>query len=428
VIGEFEGPARLRLGQDRALARYLRTIVAPFSPFHGDVLRAQPPVTGRAGLAALPLTRLEEVADPAALVLRPTAASIAASPDRRIRALWWWARVRRRTAAFNREHVEPAFKPIHWLSDPIPLGYTAEDLERLAEAGRTMLEMAGVTPADVLVSVYPPGPHLGFWQLQLGARRAGVAALLLGPVPPTPDEVARLRPTVLAGRGDDLLQLLEAGRASGYSFAGLTTLLVIGEPVDPSLRARLAEAGRSSNGPVAVVAAWAPPGVRALWSECRDGIDVHTWPATEVVELVDPSSGEPVAPGGDGEVVWTPVGWKGSVVLRLRTGVNGCLDDTPCVSCGRTSPRIRVVHHRPPFARFLDEHPEVDGWQAELRTTGGAEELIVFLATSAAGHPGRLLRELDRQLSVTQFVVLDRPVLDERIARTGGADVIDLRG
>jgi hypothetical protein len=276
------------------------------------------------------------------------------------------------------------------------------------------------------VSIVDPGPSLAFWQLQLGTRRGGIATLFLGSDVP-PDEVARLRPSVLAGRGGDLIRLLEAGRAAGYSFAGLHTLLVVGEPLDPARRSRLAALGGSAGGPVAVVAAWAPPGVRALWWECRDGIDVHTWPSTEVVELVDPLSGTPVPPGADGEVVWTPLGWKGSVILRLRTGVFGCFDDTQCVSCGRSSPRMRVVVQLPSFARILDDHAGVSLWQAELRTFDNAEELIVFLTPDAAGHPGRLLRELDRQLSVTQFVVLDKRTLNARLKRHGDARVVDLR-
>lgn len=416
---------RLRLGQDRALSRYLRNHVALFSRFHSDVLRNRM-VDGKVSLTDLPLTSLADIRDPTDLVLRPTAEALAASPDRELRARWRWARFRRRTGSFNRNVLEPQYKPIHWHDEAVALGYTATDLERLGELGRAGLEMAGVTSDDVLVSLYPLGPTLGFWQINLGARRAGVSSLFLGPGV-SPDEVARLRPTVLVGRPTDLTRLLESGRDSGFSFAGLSTLIVVGEPLDPARRSRLAELAGGPSGHVAVVAAWAPPGVRALWTECRDGIDVHTWPGADIVELVDPLSGNPVPPGADGEMVWTPLDWMGSVILRLRTGVFGCIDDTACVSCGRTSPRLRVVHTLPSFARLLDDHPEIALWQAELRTVNGTEELIVFLSPDFTGHPGRLLRELDRQLSVTQFVVLDRFALNDRLRVSDDARVVDLR-
>jgi hypothetical protein len=390
VIGEFERPARLRSGQGRALARYLRNHVAPYSRFHADVLRSRP-VGGTEDLRSLPLVRFEDVADPSDLVLRPTSDALAASPEREVRLRWWWARVRRRTGAFNREVVEPRYKPIHWHTDgadpPMPIGYTATDLERLSELGRASLDMAGITAGDVLVSVIPPGPTLEFWQLQLGSRRAGLSSLFLDPSA-SPERIARLRPTVLAGHGGDLIRLLEAGREAGFSFAGLDTLLVLGEPLDPARRQRLADLGGHSpaSGRVAVVAQWAPRGVRALWSECRYGIDVHTWPSAELVELVDPLSGQELAPAADGEFVWTPIGWMGTVLLRLRTGVYGCIDDTACVSCGRTSPRLRVVNPLPPFVRILDEHPAVDEWQAELAHRGS--ECADATGPTVARSPG----------------------------------------
>ncbi|MBW3614059.1 MAG: hypothetical protein KY439_01955 [Actinobacteria bacterium] len=425
MMSQFERASGLREGQERALGRYLRNHVSPHSGMYGEEL-ARRASKATEVLAALPLTRLEDVTDPARLILRPTLESLSRSPERDLRLRWWWARLRRRTGAFNRKVLDPRYKPVHWHSDTIPIGYSAEDLDRLSEIGRCTLEMAGVASDDVLVSLYPPGPSLAFWQLHLGARRAGVPALFLAP-DVAADEVARLRPSVLAGSEGDLVRLLEGGHDAGLSFAALHTLIVVGQPLDPARRARLSEIAGGPSGSVAVVAAWAPPGVRALWSECREGIDVHTWPASEVLELVDPLSGTPVPPGADGEVVWTPIGWKGTVVLRLLTGVYGSLEESPCVFCGRTSPRLRVVLSLPPFARVLDEHPQVALWQAELRTHQGAEELIVFLTPDVDGHPGRLLRQLDRQLSVTQFVVLDRQTLRKRLQATGDARVIDSR-
>jgi hypothetical protein len=57
----------------------------------------------------------------------------------------------------------------------------------------------------------------------------------------------------------------------------------------------------------------------------------------------------------------------------------------------------------------------------------GQEELIVYISLEPNGRPGRLLRELDRDLTVTQFVVLDRRRLDARLTSHGATRVLDMR-
>lgn len=423
--GDQAPPGRLRAAQDRALTRYLRRHVLPYSPLYRDGLAR--PERGLDGFARLPFARLEDVGDPGDLVLRPTAERITSSGDIGLIARLWWARLWRRAEVFNRRSLEPVYKTVHWHREgDVPIGYSAEDLERLAEVGRVSLEMAGLARYDVLVSVVPPGPHLAFWQLALGARRGGLSAMFLPPGTGAGD-VARLAPSALAGRPADLVRLLASAVEQRLSLPNVHTVLVAGEPLDAMTRARLASLAAAWGRRPAVVAWWAPPGVRALWSECREGEALHTWPGFELIELIEPRSGAPVPPGGEGEIVWTPIGWKGSILLRLRTGIHGTLDVEPCPVCGRRSPQLRPLPVLPLFARVLEEHPGVAAWQVEVRVVGATEELIVFLAPARAGHPGPLLRELDREMSVTQFVVLDRHELDARVAAYDGARVIDLR-
>jgi hypothetical protein len=88
---------------------------------------------------------------------------------------------------------------------------------------------------------------------------------------------------------------------------------------------------------------------------------------------------------------------------------------------------LAVAGGTPRFFAVLDRHPDVLGWQAELRTVVGMEELIVFLAVLRQDRLEPMLRELDEELSVTQFVVLDRAVLEERLAAHDDARVLDLR-
>ena len=423
-------PSWIRGAQDRALRHYLAQDVYPYSPYYqvrfDEAGVGQRGIKSRDDLDKLPLTVFDDIVNPASVVLRPDEQSIQQFARIGLVARVFWAKLWRREWVVNQRLIDPVYKPLHWhVDEGFPIGSSAEDVDRLAEIGRRWLELAGVARYDVLVSVLPPGPNLPYWELVLGSRQAGVSALHLNPST-TVQQLAAARPNVLAGRPVDLLRLLEAARPISTNLDGLRTVLAVGARLDDGTRRQLANL---VEGRAAIVAAWAPPGVRSLWCQCREGEGLHTSPDVEIIEVVDPLTGAPLASGGEGEIVWTSLDWKGTVFLRLRTGVYGALDESPCPACERSTPRlVPITTGEPPFARVLDTHPAVQAWQAELRTVDGHEELIVFLTVDVnGGRPGRLLRELDRDLSVTQFVLLDRRRLDARLSAHGDSRVLDLR-
>lgn len=398
---------------EKTVLRYLRDEVAANAPAHRERLTTADRAFPRSlsDLSRVPSTALAEV-DPASCVLRPPAPTSGGRRGRRARRA-----------------MEHAYKPIHWVvQDGVPIGSSAADLERLGDLGARSLTRSGVGPGDVVVSVLPAGPHLPYWEVVLGARHLGVSAVHLQPLPMSSD-VARLRPTVLVGRPYDLGRLLGSGtdrNGSGPGWRSRVRLVVAaGEPLDAGQRARLE--GSLEPAASAVVSAWAPAGVRSLWWECPGGTALHAWPDAGLVEVVDPLSGTAVPPGADGEVVWTAVGWHGSVLVRLRTAVFAAIEEGPCPSCREPGPRLAVSSGSPSFLDVLDRHEGVAGWQAELRTVAGREELVVFLVLSGAVRLERLLVDLDVDLSATQYVVLDRSALDARLAAHLDRRVVDRR-
>jgi hypothetical protein len=429
VAWDRRKPSWIKNAQDRILRHYLAQDVYPYSPYYqvrfDEAEIGQRGLKTKADLDKLPLTTFDDIVNPASVVLRPDEQSIQQYARIGLVARVFWAKLWRREWVVNQRLIDPVYKPLHWhVDDGFPIGSSAEDVDRLAELGRRWLELAGAARYDVLVSVLPPGPNLAYWELVLGSRQAGVSALHMNPNA-TVEQLAAARPNVVAGRPGDLVRLLEAARPIERNLDGLRTLLVVGARLDDATRRHL---NTLVDGQAAVVAAWAPSGVRSLWCQCREGEGLHTSPDVELLELVDPLSGVPVGGDSEGEVVWTSLGWKGTVFLRLRTGVYGAVDEDPCPACGRTTPRlIPTSTAEPSFARVLDSHPKVQGWQAELRTVDGKEELIVYISLEPNGRPGRLLRELDRHLTVTQFVVLDRRRLDARLSSHGDTRVLDLR-
>jgi hypothetical protein len=218
---------------------------------------------------------------------------------------------------------------------------------------------------------------------------------------------------------------------------GVRLVLVVGtEPLAPADRLDL-----GARFPGAVVrTAWAPPGVRALWSECEGG-ELHTWPETELVEVLD-AAGRPSRPGAAGELVWTPIGWRGTVVLRLRTGIAGTLSSGACPGCGRTAPRIEATFEPPGPSPAVDAVEEIDDVDEidEIELALGAvldgedlvadwvaampapDVLVVHIAPIGGGRAGleAELPRLGRELGADR-VVVERPSrVAERRARAGG--------
>lgn len=405
--------------------RYLRDEVAAHAP---AIRQRMESTLGPAGvrslddLARVPLTTLGEVDDPSAVVLRPPGPRSGGRRGERARA-----------------ELEQGYKPVHWIvQEGVPLGSSETDLQRLGALGARWLAACGVQADDVVLGLLPAGPRLAYWEVVLGTRQLGVASVHLPPLPSEADMV-RLRPTVLVGRPYDLVRLLDASRAAEPGAFGafrtsgrpswrsrVRLVVAAGEPLEAGQRTRLQ--GLLQAPGAMVVSAWAPPGVRALWWDCGGGTGMHTWPDAEVVQVVDPLSGTPVPPGADGEVAWTALGWHGSVLVRLRTGVFATLDPTPCPSCGAPGPRLGVMPTSPSYLDVLDRHQGVAGWQAELRSVGGREELLVFLVLSGRTQLAQLLVELDAELSATQYVVLDAPTLDARLSAHDDRRLVDVRG
>jgi hypothetical protein len=92
-----------------------------------------------------------------------------------------------------------------------------------------------------------------------------------------------------------------------------------------------------------VLAVHVPDGHRLLWGECRESAGrtgLHTYPDLELVQLVDPETGE-ASTEAAGELVVTQLGFRGTALLRWRTGdlVQG-IEEGTCPSCGRTVPRV----------------------------------------------------------------------------------------
>jgi hypothetical protein len=123
---------------------------------------------------------------------------------------------------------------------------------------------------------------------------------------------------------------------------------------------------------VEVRRAFAVPGARSVWFECRGGA-VDGWHTNANAELIEVD--------GSGEALWTGIGWAGTVFLRLRTElIVDHIDETTCAACGHSGPRLFLAAGLPALGRFLADDPRV----AEFRLTdNGADVLPVRSGANA---------------------------------------------
>ena len=314
-----------RTAHDKALARYVRREVYPYSEFNRTRLidsgLGPAGVTSRADLRRLPPVTLADLGDGRTAVLRPERDAIVHFGRLGLLARLLWAAGWGRHAAFLRKAVEPRYRPVQWtVADGVPIGSSRRDIERVAQRGAAAFDVIGLRRGDVLVGVGLQAGELATVQLSGAASRAGVAWL---PVAESADvDLVALAPTALAGPVPAMLSILERGVP-----ASLRTLLATDGPLTAETRARLSDAAPDAS----ALTAACPPGVRALWFECGPDTGLHAWPGADVLD-VDES----------GEIVWSPLGWAGTVILRLRTGWRGRVVEGPCPNCRRVTSRIHV--------------------------------------------------------------------------------------
>ena len=183
----------------------------------------------------------------------------------------------------------------------------------------------------------------------------------------------------------------------------LEVAFVSGEPLPESLRVELESRGpRVSQG-----YATGDFGLIAYECPARSGLHV----ADRVfVELVDPATGAPVAPGEAGEVALTFL-HDLYPLLRLATGDLSRFAEGSC-PCGRTAPRLAGILgrvgdavkvrglflHPQELDRAVARHPEVLRYQASVTRGDDYQDVLTVTVEPSSGASGDLTTDLGRSI------------------------------
>jgi phenylacetate-CoA ligase len=230
---------------------------------------------------------------------------------------------------------------------PTVVGYNRADLDAWAELMARCMTMAGVRPGMVVHNANGYGLFTGGLGFHDGGERIGATVIPVsgGFTARQAMLLADLGAKALCATPSYALVIAQAIRDAGLEPGDLELELGLfgGEPWTEQMRSQLDRELGISAVNFYGLSEMCGPGVAAECLAARDGLHVHE--DHFLVEVVDPESGEPLAEGEEGELVFTTLAREALPLIRYRTGDIGSLTTAPC-ECGRTTARIRSLRGR----------------------------------------------------------------------------------
>lgn len=479
-------PDERRALQEHRLRKILRTRVLPFSPFYRELFeraRIDPDsIRTLDDLRRVPFTTKQDLLvteenpdGPRRLILQPDEELLRERLPRPELARLLGKRLlvgrRRLKAALMRE-----FNPCTMLfttgrsTGSIPFFLTLYDHAILEEAARRICAVIGIRPeTDRVLNLFPYAPHLAFWQtffcglasgtlcLNTGGGRVMGADRLLA-------AMERLRPTVVVGMPGYFYHLLRLAEDQGRDLSSVRVVALGGENVPAGFKRKVTEMSErvgARNLKVASVLGFTE--ARVCWAECtgerRTGF--HTYPDLGLFEIIDPATGDVLPEGTTGELVYSCLDGRGSMVLRYRTGdiVDGGIVSDACPGCGRTVPRIMSDIRRVSNVKSLEiskvkgtlvnlnalaesftEDAEIEEWQLEIRKRNEdpyeTDELVLRCALRDGADPEGFTHRIQSlvhersEVHLNAVLIEDLPTLLTRVGmedRTKEERILDRR-
>lgn len=325
------------------------------------------------------------------------------------------------------------YKPIHLhfttgrTALPTAVGYSARDLEVLKETAGRLFDTMGIPNDAVVVNAFPYAPHLAFWlaffatsSLQLTTLQSG-GGKVMG-TQKIIDAIERLKATVVTAIPGYFYHALREAVAQKKNWSNLQYVIFGGERVSDGLRTKvkelLKEVGATKT---KIFATYAMTEGKTAWVQCSEETGYHTYPDMEIFEVVD-EQGNRVPEGQPGELVYTSLNWRGTVMVRYRTGdiVQG-MTYGQCPHCGRTVAQIsKDIKRKSDIKEFnltkvkgelvdlnaffplLSGTPEVEEWQLQIAKVNNdpyeVDELVLYIAPNAGVAFAQLAQDLNRKI------------------------------
>ncbi len=457
--------------QLKTLRKFLRTQVLPFHPHYREVL-------GQAGvepeqirtledMARIPFSSKSDVAPtaddperPKSFVLQPTPETLRASLPLGRKLELGWKKLRHGEAAVKAE-LGLEYRPVQVFfttgRTALPTSFVLSkyDIDLLRTVGSRIGDVVEVDPArDRLLSLFPYAPHLAFWQVQAVAEACGAFCLQTGGGKVMGTEgilraLGKIKPTYLCGIPGFVYHVVRNAVEDGIDLSNITTVFLGGDRIMGGFREKLIDLLKQGGAKQPkVLSVFGFTESRKCWSECPggEGTGLHTYADIDLFEVVDPDTGEILPDGETGELVYTCLDGRGSIVLRYRTGdiAQGGLTRERCPACGRWVPRVSSNLGRSSnnvdfaltkikgalvnlnvLGDIMNGHEAVDEWQLVIRKRNDdpfeVDELALALSVPQGVDEAQAVHDLERiifesiEVRPTDFEIVERAEILERL-------------
>ncbi len=201
------------------------------------------------------------------------------------------------------------------------VGYTHGDLDVFGDMVARSLRASGVRPGEMVHNAYGYGLFTGGLGAHIGIERLGATVVPVsgGMTPRQVTLIEDFKPHAIMVTPSYLLNILEEFHRQGLDprDSSLQVGIFGAEPWTNAMRHEVEQAFDMHAVDIYGLSEIMGPGVANECVETKDGL--HVWEDHFYPEIIDPETGEPVADGEMGELVFTTLTKEGMPMIRYRT-------------------------------------------------------------------------------------------------------------
>jgi phenylacetate-CoA ligase len=233
------------------------------------------------------------------------------------------------------------------MGDPVTVGLTEKDLERLEYNEAISLACSGVTSEDtVQLMTTLDRRFMAGLAYFLGLRKLGASVIRVGSGVPELqwDSILKFKPDYIICVPSFLLKLIAYAKANNIAIAetSVKNVICIGEPIREA-NFQLNTLGQKIKAAwdINLFSTYASTEMQTAFNECTENEGGHAHPDLIITEVLDEND-EAVSSGEIGELVITTLGVEAMPLIRFKTG-DMVQAHTQACPCGRNTKRLGPV-------------------------------------------------------------------------------------